>query len=87
MNGGARAQSQPSPLDDLVVVPSGGPHELERGTPVVREHLRVILRSAEAVDPFGHGAMPLSAVGAGDLSVRDVADERVRERELALAFE
>ena len=54
---------------------------------MVREHLGVVLRTAEAVDPLRDGAVPLRAVGARDLAVRDVANERVRERELALALE
>ena len=54
---------------------------------MVREHLGVVLRTAEAVDPLRDSAVPLRAIGTWDLAVRDVANERVRERELALAFE
>ena len=54
---------------------------------MVREHLGVVLRTAEAVDPLRDGAVLLRAVGTWDLAVGDVANERVRERELALALE
>ncbi len=82
-----RAQRASRAIDDLVVVSAGGADELERRAPVVREHLGVVIRSAEAADPLGDGTVPLRAIGAGDLAVRDVANERVRERELALTFE
>ena len=46
----------------------------------------MVLRTAEAVEPLRDGTVPLRAVGTRDLAVRDVANERVRERELALVF-
>ena len=48
---------------------------------------RVVLRSSERLDPLGDGSVLLCAVGPGDLPVRDVADEGVSERELALALD
>ena len=44
-------------------------------------------RADRALDPLGDRAVLLRPVGARDLAVRDVADERVREGELALALE
>ena len=81
------AQREPRALGEVVVLTTGSPHELERRAPVVREHLRVILGTAEARDPLGGRAMSPGTVGTGDLPVRDVADERVGEGELALALE
>ena len=52
---------------------------------MVREHLGVVLGPAENLDPLRRVSVLLGALGAGDLSVRDVADERVGERELRLA--
>ena len=59
----------------------------EGGAPVVREHLGVVLRPAEALDPLGDATVLLDLVRAGDLAVRDVTHERVREGELALALD
>ena len=83
----SRSQRSSRALDQLVVATTGRPDELECGAPVVGEHLGVILGPAQAVDPFGDRSVPLCAVGARDLAVRDVAHERVRERELALALQ
>ena len=55
--------------------------------PVVGEHLGVVLRAAERLDPLSDPAVLLDAVRARDLAVGDVADERVRERELGLALD
>ena len=52
--------------------------EVQRRAPVVRTHLGMILGSTERLDPLGHAAMPLRTIGAGDLPVGDVADERMR---------
>jgi len=81
------AQRQAGALDDLVVAATRCTDELERRAPVVREHLGVVIRTAEAVDPFRDGTVPLRAVVTWDLAVRDVAHERVRKRKLALPFE
>ena len=48
----AARSAQARTLDDLVVVAPGGSDELECRAPVVREHLGVILRASEAVDPL-----------------------------------
>lgn len=61
--------------------------ELERGRPVMGEHLGMVVRSAEALDPLGDAPVLLRAVGPRDLPVGDVPHERVRERELALAVD
>ena len=47
----------------------------------------MILRAAERVDPLGDGSMLRGALGAWNLPVRDVADERVREGVLGLALD
>jgi hypothetical protein len=53
----------------------------------VDEELRVVRGPAEALDPLRDAAVLLRAVGPRDLPVGDVADERVRERELGLALD
>ena len=47
----------------------------------------MVLGTAERLDPLGDAPVLRGALGARDLPVRDVADERVRERELALALD
>ena len=47
----------------------------------------MILGATERLDPLGDAPMLRGSIGARDLPVRDVADERVRERELALALD
>ena len=49
------------------------------------EHLGVVLAPAELLDPAGGEEVLLGAVGARDLAVRDVADEQMAERVLAVA--
>jgi len=51
---------------------------------VVGEHLRVILRPPERLDPLGRQPVLLRAGGARDLAVGDVADEQVPEGVLRL---
>ena len=62
-------------------------HELEGGLPVVREHLGVVLGSAERLDPLGDSAVLCRALGARDLPVRDVPNEGMAERVLALVLD
>ena len=81
------AKREARPLGELVIVAARRADELECRAPVVREHLRVVLRPTKARDPLGTCAVPLRPVRARDLPVGDVADERMREGELALAFE
>ena len=54
---------------------------------MVREHLGVVLGPAETLDPLRRVSVLLGTLGAGDLSVGDVANERVGERELRLALD
>ncbi len=54
---------------------------------MVGEHLGVILRTPEPGDPLRSDAVLRDALGARDLSIRDVADERVSKRKLALALQ
>ena len=72
------------------LVESGGveprrPSELERLEVVVGQHLGLILRAAERLDPGGGATVLLGADASGNLAVRDVADKQVPERVLALA--
>ena len=53
----------------------------------MREHLGVVFRAPQALDPLRDTAVLLGAVGSGDLPVGDVANEGVCERELGLAFD
>src|SRR5438067_9654865 len=62
-----------------------GPRELERALVVMRDRLGVVFGTAERLDPLGGSPVLLRAISARDLAVRDVADERVLEGELALA--
>ena len=57
--------------------------KLERLQVVVGEHLGLILGSAERLDPGRRLPVFERAGSAGDLPVRDVADEQVAEDELA----
>ena len=82
-----RAESEPRPRRNLVVVSTRCAHELERRAPVIGEHLRVVLGASEPIDPLGNGLMPLRALGAWDLAVGHVPDEGVGEGELALTLE
>ena len=50
---------------------------------MVGEHLGVILGTTEAGDPLRRPAVLRRTVGACNLPVGDVADESMRERELA----
>ena len=64
----AVAQREARALGELVVVAARSADELERRAPVVREHLRVVLGSAEAVDPLRDRAVPSARdrrVGSG----------------------
>jgi hypothetical protein len=54
---------------------------------VVGEHLGVVFGTAERLDPLGDAAMLRSPVRAGNLTVGDVANERMGEGELALALD
>jgi len=54
---------------------------------VVGEHLGVVVRSPEALDPPGDLTVLLHPVWTGDLSIRDIANERVGERKLRLALD
>ena len=81
------AEGEPSAVREIGGVPPGGAGELERRVPVVGEHLGVVVRPSERLDPLGDAAVLLGAVGAGDLPVGDVANEGVRERELGLALD
>src|SRR5690242_12998105 len=51
---------------------------------MVREHLRVVLGTAERVEPRSRALVPLGAGAARDLAVGDLADEHVAERVLLL---
>jgi hypothetical protein len=54
---------------------------------VVREQLGAVLKAltAERADPIGRSVVLVRPLAARDLPVRDVADEQVEERVLALA--
>ena len=81
------AHCEPRSCDELVVASTRCADELERGAPVVREHLGMVLGPAETLDPLRRVSVLLGTIGAGDLSVGDVANERVGERELRLALD
>ena len=51
---------------------------------MVRQHLGVILGTAQRLDPFRSALMLLRACSTRDLRVRDVADEQMAEDVLAL---
>jgi hypothetical protein len=51
---------------------------------VVRDHLGVILRAPERLDPFRCVEMSFGAICPRNLAVRDVTDEQVLERVLSL---
>ena len=93
---GKRAQSEraaarvqrgsPRSLDELVGrLGPGLAREPQRLDVVVREHLAVVLRPSEALDPAGGGLVPARALGPRDLAVGDVAHEHVPEGVLVLA--
>jgi hypothetical protein len=52
---------------------------------VVGDHFRVVLGPAKRLDPLGHNLVLPGSVGPWDLAVRDVSDEDVPERPLAVA--
>ena len=78
------AQNQPCPLGEGGRVESGGACKLESARIVVREHLRVVIRATEPLDPLGSEPMLLRASSPRDLAVGDVAYEDMPERVLAL---
>ena len=53
----------------------------------MREHLGMVFRAPQALDPLCDAAVLLGTVASGDLPVGDIADECVCERELRLAFD
>ena len=53
----------------------------------MREHLGVVLAPAELLDPAGGEEVLLGPLGSRDLAVRDVPDEQVAERVLAVAVD
>src|SRR5262245_42043953 len=63
----------------LSVFVARGTREVECRLPVVGEELRVVVRAAEALDPVGGSPVLLRTVGARDLPVGDVTDERMGE--------
>src|SRR5438552_381799 len=63
----------------------GRPPQPERLEIVVREHLGVVLRSAERLDPSRRPLVPLAPAAPRNLTVRDVAYEQVAEGVLILA--
>ncbi len=54
---------------------------------MVCDELCVILGSPQSLDPLGRALVLPRPVGPGDLAVRDIADEGMSERELALSGE
>ena len=69
------------------VIASRGASQFQGGGPVVGEHLGVVFGTAERLDPLGDTAVLRSPVRAGNLTVGDVANERMGEGELALALD
>ena len=49
---------------------------------MIREHLGVVLATAERFDPLRRGHVHRRAVASGDLTVRHVPHEQVQERVL-----
>src|SRR5581483_696055 len=70
---------------EIVDVEACDSPELEGLEVVVREHLRVVLLAAQALDPAGREAVLPRPVRTRHLAVGDVADEQVAERVLELA--
>ena len=81
------SEREPGTVCEIGAVAAGGPGELERRAPVMSQHLGVVIGSAEAFDPLGDLGVLVRAVGARNLPVRDVTDERVREGDLGLIFD
>ena len=81
------SEREPCTVCELGAVSAGGPSELEGRAPVMSQHLGVVIGSAEAFDPLGDLGVLVRAVGACNLPVGDVTDERVREGDLGLIFD
>src|SRR2546430_8325592 len=71
--------------DELLRVLPQSPGELERVAVVVRERLRVIVRTGQGVDPGRRGPVLLSPRRSRDLPVGHVSHEQVPERVLRLS--
>jgi hypothetical protein len=52
---------------------------------MVREHLRMVIDTAERLEPLGCAAMLVDSRRSGDLRIRNVADEYVAEGVLGLS--
>ena len=72
---------------DRVDVAPGGAGELDGTQIVVRDHLGVVLGSAQGLDPLGCASVFLRSLDAGDLPVGDVANKQMLEGELGFAFD
>jgi len=78
------AEGEARAVDEAGVFGAARASKVEGRAPVVRPHLGVILGPSERLDPLGHVAMLRHPLRARDLPIRDISDERVSERELAL---
>jgi len=67
------AQGEARALGQITGRSACGLRQLERGTPMVGEHLGVVFGAAERLDPLGDEPVLLGSLAAGDLSVGDVA--------------
>ena len=79
------AQRSPRAYKEVVDVLARRAGELERAGVVVRNHLGVIFRTTERLDPLGGTRVLLRPLGARNLPVRDIAHQDMLERELRLA--
>src|SRR6186713_970518 len=66
-------------------VRSRGPGELQSAGVVVREHLGMIVRPAELLDPLAGEPVLLGSAGTRNLAIGDISNEQVPEGVLALA--
>ena len=74
-------------LGQIAGVPACNVGKLEGRAPVVGEHLSVVLRAAQRVDPLGDEPVLLGAFASRYLPVGDVAQEHVGEGPLAFALD
>jgi hypothetical protein len=84
----ARVAERPDRLfDELVAHHPTGAGVLNGAEVVRRQHLGVVLTTGERFDPTGRGEVLLGPTSLRDLLVRDVADQRMAEGVLGLAFD
>ena len=72
---------------DRAHVLAGCPRQLDCIDVVMRDHLGVVFRPSERLDPLRRSQMLLRTLRAGNLPVRDVTDEQMFERVLGLTLD